>query len=361
MNRFLLIFKRISSGNLQVTDRQKYSLMIYSVTLVHIFLTCLFGYFKVTPLFIFNIFSVLTYLFSTKFIKRNDFLTVYYITYSEIVIHSFVATVCVGWQYGFAQYIIAIIPVCYYMCYTMNTKHRRMIIANGSVLFAVLAFLSCKVLSFYITPIYELHLKSLELGLYIFNSICTFLFLILFSMIFVFEINSSSIQLQHKNAILEKLASTDPLTGLYNRRSMNLFLTQAQESGSNFSIIMFDIDDFKKINDNYGHDFGDIVLREIAQITTDQVKGNGYVCRWGGEEVLILINSPDTEKVCHIAEDIRRNVANHIFKFDSKWIHCTITLGVSAHHMEDTIEETITKADYNLYVGKRGGKNVVIH
>ncbi|MCD7725989.1 MAG: GGDEF domain-containing protein [Clostridiales bacterium] len=344
-----------------ITDRQKYSLMIYSVALVHFFLVCQFGYLHVRPLFIFNIFSVLIYLASTILIRREKFLQVYYITYSEIVIHSFVATICVGWQYGFAQYLIAMIPIGFYMCYTMNTQRRKMMIAIGSALFAVLAFLSCKLLSFYLEPVYDLQRDTLELAMYIFNSVCTFLFLILFSLIFVFEIRQSNIKLRHQNAILDKLASTDPLTGLYNRRSMNVFLTQALESQSDFSIIMCDIDDFKKINDSYGHDFGDIVLKEIAQIILNQVKDSGYVCRWGGEEILILVASPTMEKVSRIAEDIRRNVANHVFPFESKWIRCTLTLGVASHASHETVEETITKADYNLYVGKRNGKNVVVH
>lgn len=360
MNRLTATAKKTVTAIQHITDRQKYSLMIYSILFVHFFLTCLFGYFRVYPLFIFNVISVLTYLSSIRLIHKDKFLSVYYITYTEIVLHSFAATICVGWKYGFAQYLIAIIPVCFYMCYTMNTKRRKMLIATGSALFAILAFLACKALSFYLTPGYELHLKNLELPIYFFNSICTFLFLIIFSMIFILEMNASGIKLRHQNAILEKLASTDPLTGLYNRRSMNLFLNQALESGSGFSLIMCDIDNFKKINDSYGHDFGDIVLQEVAQITTNQVKGNGYVCRWGGEEILILITSQMEDKAYRIAEDIRRNVANHIFKLDSKWIHCTMTLGVTAYNRHDTLEETISKADYNLYTGKRNGKNVVI-
>lgn len=361
MNRFMESIRKKLLNIANVTDRQKYSLMIYSISLVHFFLTCLFGYFKVLPLFVFNIVSVLTYLSCTRLIRNDVFLPVYYITYIEIVLHSFVATIFVGWQYGFAQYLIAIIPICYYMCYTMSTKRRKMLIANECALFAVLAFLSCKILSFYIEPAYELYLKKLELALYIFNSVCTFLFLIVFSLIFIYEMHSSSIQLRRQNAILEKLASTDPLTGLYNRRSMNLFLNQAYEAGAGFSVIMCDIDNFKKINDSYGHDFGDVVLKEIAQTTTEQVKDSGYVCRWGGEEILILISSPVKEKANRIAEDIRRNVANHVFQFNSKWIHCTLTLGVSTHNDGRTLEEIITKADYNLYIGKRNGKNVVIY
>ncbi|MBO5472971.1 MAG: GGDEF domain-containing protein [Lachnospiraceae bacterium] len=360
MKQFIKTVRQILTGNLQITDRQKYTAFITSVMMVHFFLTCLFGYYKVTPLFIFNIISVTVYLVCTQLLRRNLFFLVYCITYTEIVIHSFVAVICVGWQYGFSQYLIAIIPVCYYMCFTMNSRHRKILIATGSALLAVLAFLSCKVLSFYIVPAYEPNLKALELWLYIFNSVCTFAFLILFSLIFVFEMKLSSDKLRHQNAILDKLASTDPLTGLYNRRSMNIFLSQALESGARFCVIMSDIDDFKHINDSYGHDFGDVVLREISHIIVEQVKEYGYVCRWGGEEILILISNHSKETACRIAENIRRKVANHVFEPDGKWIHCSLTLGVSAHEKANTIEETITKADYNLYVGKRNGKNVVI-
>ena len=127
-----------------------------------------------------------------------------------------------------------------------------------------------------------------------------------------------------------------------------------------FSLIMCDIDNFKKINDTYGHDFGDIVLREVAAITMQQVGTNGYVCRWGGEEILILVSSSAKENAGRIAENIRRNVANHVFELNNKWIHCTLTLGIAVYKEGDTIEATITNADYNLYQGKRTGKNMVV-
>lgn len=360
INNCLSHIKKILTGNARITDKQKYSAIIYSVALVHFFLAFIFGYSKVFPLLVFNVLSVLTYLSCTLLIRREIFLPVYWITYLEIILHSFVSTICIGWQFGFAQYIIALTPVGFYICYTMNTKRRKMLIATASALCATASFLICKLLSFFTTPIYRLQILSAELPLYIFNSICTFIFLILFSLIFISEMKLSSTQLKHQNAILEKLASTDPLTGLYNRRSMDVFLHQALESASGFSLVMCDIDNFKKINDTYGHDFGDIVLREVAAITTQQVGSSGYVCRWGGEEILILISSSAKEKAGRIAENIRRNVANHVFELNNRWIHCTLTLGISAYREGDTVEETITNADYNLYQGKRKGKNTVV-
>lgn len=360
MNHYISYIKKVLTGKARITDKQKFSVIIYSVALVHFFLSITFGYFRVTPLFIFNVISVLAYLSCTLLIRREHFWLVYCITYFEIILHSFVSTICIGWQFGFAQYIVALIPVGFYICYTMNSGRRKMVIATGSAFFSTVSFLSCKLLSFSTIPTYGHLMMSWELVLYIFNSICTFSFLIVFSLIFISEIKITNGQLRHQNEILDKLASTDPLTGLYNRRSMDVFLNQALKSESGFSLIMSDIDNFKSINDTYGHDFGDIVLKEVARITTKQVGTNGYVCRWGGEEILILVSSSAKETAGRIAENIRRNVANHVFELNNKWIHCTLTLGISAYKDGETIEETITNADYNLYQGKRSGKNKVV-
>lgn len=141
---------------------------------------------------------------------------------------------------------------------------------------------------------------------------------------------------------------------------MDIFLSQAVESNVGFALIMCDIDDFKKVNDTYGHDFGDVVLKGVAKITTEQVREKGYVCRWGGEEILILLNNASKESSFHIAENIRRNVANNVFDMDEKWVRCSITIGVALHEEFEAVEETITRADYNLYRGKRNGKNAVV-
>ncbi len=356
----LVYIKNALSGKIRINDKLKFSVIIYSVAAVHIFLSFIFGQFRILPLFLFNVCSVFTYLACTQLIRREHFWPVYCITYLEIILHSFIATICIGWQYGFAQYIIALVPVGFYICYTMKTGRLKMVIATGSAFFATVSFLSCKLLSFFGTPAYEIEGNLAELQLYIFNSVCTLIFLIIFSLIFISEIKLSNMQLRYQNEILDKLASTDPLTGLYNRRSMDVFLQQALKADSGFCIVMCDIDDFKKVNDTYGHDFGDVVLKEVARIITRQVGDNGYVCRWGGEEILILVSGSAQENAARIAENIRRNVANHVFELNNKWIHCTLTLGVSTYKEGQTVEETITDADGHLYQGKRSGKNKVV-
>lgn len=354
--------KKVLSGKMQITNRLKFHALIGSIASVHVFLLVVFFIFRIMPLFYFNIFSVLTYTFCFWLMwgEREHYLAIYFITYMEVLLHSFAASICLGWQFGFAQYIIAIIPVGFYICYTLEIKRHKFTIATISAIFAAGAFLACKFISFFGEPVVILDNIVLELALYVFNSFCAFAFLIIFSLVFIFEIRLSSNQLKHQNAILDKLASTDPLTGLYNRRSMDIFLSQAVETDSNFALIMCDIDDFKKVNDTYGHDFGDVVLKGVAGITTDQVKGQGYVCRWGGEEILILLNNASEESSFRVAENIRRNVANRVFDLNEKWIHCSLTLGIALHNNNEAVEDTITRADYNLYCGKRNGKNAVV-
>lgn len=358
-NIYFEYMKKILTGKARITDKQKFSVIVYSVALVHFFLTLIFGYLKIYPLFIFNIISVITYLSSSLLVRREYLLTVYFITYFEILLHSYVATIFIGWQCGFAQYIIGLIPVGYYICYTMKTKLPKMVIANCSALFATAAFLSCKILSNLITPAYAENMISLEILLYFFNSVCTFAFLIVFSLIFISEIRASHEQLRHQNVILERLANIDPLTGLYNRRSMQVFLNHAVEADTDFCLAMCDIDDFKKVNDTYGHDAGDIILKDISNIMRQFVEGQGYVCRWGGEEILILSNQ-NKEETKLMVEKIRRSVVNHLFIHEEKIIRCSITIGVAAHKSGDNIEDTIGAADYNLYSGKRSGKNKVV-
>ncbi len=360
MKNFLEHAKKLLDGSAQITNRQKFSFMIYSIACVHLFLLCIFIILDITPLYLFNIASVATYLFAAYWVRRDIYLPVYYIVYFEIILHSFVATLCIGWQFGFAQYIIAIIPVGYYVGYTLDTKRRKLVIATGSAVAAALLFLTCKFLSYVREPFFTIDSPTIEFAIYTFNSICTFVFLILFSLIYIFEMKWTYAKLRHQNVILEQLANTDPLTGLYNRRSMQMFIEQALASDSNFALIMGDIDDFKKINDTHGHDFGDVALHDIAQIAVQQVGEHGYVCRWGGEELLILISNSTHEQTYQIAESIRYHVARHNFESGGQRIHCTLTLGIAIYQRGMSIEETITHADGKLYQGKQSGKNTVV-
>lgn len=345
-------------------EKFKYKLIIYAITAVHILLVGLFSFLRIYPMIIFNIGSVITYLRCISIIKygyEKELIRTFYITYVEIIIHSFVATICVGWRFGFAQYTIGLIPFGYYMCVTLiNDPKKKYLVPSLLGLTAFLSFVGCRMISMFTGSIYQLDVSlALELIIYIFNTICNFGFLFLVTLVFIMDMQAATNLLRNQNVALDNMASIDPLTGLYNRRSMQDFFNAVIKSEEDFCLIMCDIDNFKKVNDTYGHDFGDVVLKEISQIIREQVNGNGHVCRWGGEEILIMSKVP-LDHTCKIAENIRSHVEGHLFVWHETAIRCSLTLGVAAHRIGNIVEDTITHADKRLYYGKKNGKNRVV-
>ena len=174
------------------------------------------------------------------------------------------------------------------------------------------------------------------------------------------DVRASFSKLFEENKMLGQIAGIDALTGLYNRWSMARFLSDAFQAERPFCLVMCDIDDFKKINDTYGHECGDEVLKHIARMIQRFVPEGSYVCRWGGEELLLLLNEYTSDEAAALADKIRSTIAGTDTDFQDSRIHHTITMGVAHHHKNQTVESTIARADMKLYIGKRNGKNVVI-
>jgi len=169
-------------------------------------------------------------------------------------------------------------------------------------------------------------------------------------------------ELVQKNRILESLAYKDKLTGLMNRRYFDKALkdeiAKAKEKNTNLSFLMIDLDNFKQVNDKFGHDTGDTVLKEIASIIIDNVRGNAIPCRYGGEEFCIIY--PDTNLAGAIknSEKIKRFCST---KLISKHRICqTISGGVSSFPETSSPEDLVADADNCLYKAKRAGRNKII-
>ncbi len=160
---------------------------------------------------------------------------------------------------------------------------------------------------------------------------------------------------------LKKAASTDHLTGAANRSQCNQWLKSAIERAKNsdfsISLIMFDIDNFKYVNDTFGHNAGDDVLVTIAQIVRSVVRSSDMFARWGGEEFLILQVETDFEDTISLAERIRRHIKEHTFKDVGR---VTVSLGVAQHQNQESIESLVKKADRAMYQAKKEGKNTVV-
>ncbi|MCX7943981.1 MAG: sensor domain-containing diguanylate cyclase [Deltaproteobacteria bacterium] len=171
----------------------------------------------------------------------------------------------------------------------------------------------------------------------------------------------NSIVLDIENARLYRLSITDPLTKVYNRQFLYNKLPEEISRFSRYktplSIILFDVDYFKKFNDTYGHDAGDCILRNLALTVKNNIRATDLLIRYGGEEFLILSTESTLDEAFAIAERIRKEIENTDFYFDNKTFKITISLGVSQYRTGLTPEEFIKCADKALYIAKQKGRN----
>ena len=157
-------------------------------------------------------------------------------------------------------------------------------------------------------------------------------------------------------------AHIDALTGLYNRRYAELIFSEIkndEEQHDLWSTAMLDIDDFKNINDVYGHDVGDIVLRDLAAMITSSLRKTDYVFRWGGEEFLLLLRNTDVNNSYNTLDKLRKKIKENEVDAKGQIIRFTVTMGLSQCTNGD-VHKSISRSDENLYKGKRSGKNAVI-
>jgi len=166
------------------------------------------------------------------------------------------------------------------------------------------------------------------------------------------------------NHQLSKLARHDTLTGLYNRRAMDSIMVRehkrAHRYKRGFAIAIADVDNVKIINDTYGHDCGDMVLKHMAETFLHWIRDTDTVGRWGGEEFLFVFSETTCEGARIVAERIRKSLDNFLFKCDEHEFHLSITIGFSYHSEQVSVEQMISEADKALYRGKNSGKNQVV-
>lgn len=163
---------------------------------------------------------------------------------------------------------------------------------------------------------------------------------------------------------LELIASTDPLTQLFNRRKfIEKFRDERrrfERDQKPFSLVMGDIDDFKSVNDRYGHDCGDFFLVTVSRILRAMVRKQDVVGRWGGEEFILLLPGTSLDGGEKVAEVIRKKIAAEPYTFQGNRLPLTMTFGVSQFDGSTDIDGCIKQADMALYAGKKDGKNRVV-
>lgn len=164
---------------------------------------------------------------------------------------------------------------------------------------------------------------------------------------------------------LERQAATDALTGVLNRRAMSEALerqlTLARRHQKIFSVVMFDIDHFKAVNDRYGHAVGDDVIRHMARVASAQLRNEDQLARWGGEEFLCLLPEADSDSAELVAEKLRVAVSHYFSSASSSVETLTASFGVATYDSFTlTIDHLLLRADKSMYVAKELGRDRVI-
>ncbi len=188
------------------------------------------------------------------------------------------------------------------------------------------------------------------------NIIKFFIFVVIIFILILYRQN----QLKKYNKKLEILSTTDKLTGIYNRLKLDEVLLHEKNLFDRYhrslSIIIFDIDNFKKVNDEHGHKVGDEILQDMAKIILNNKRKTDVLGRWGGEEFLVICHETDLTGAIELAEKFRKIINTHIF---SKEQQLSASFGVAEFMINDSIEKVFIRADKGLYQAKINGKNRV--
>jgi diguanylate cyclase (GGDEF)-like protein/PAS domain S-box-containing protein len=179
----------------------------------------------------------------------------------------------------------------------------------------------------------------------------------------VFTDNSSVLEARQQIEELERLALLDQLTDVGNRRyaqtRLEARLRQLERYGWPFSVLFLDIDLFKRINDLYGHEVGDRVLRVVARSTKGSLRSFDMVSRWGGEEFVVMVENVDEQQTRNVAQKVRAMIQQSSLDYGAEIIRVTVSVGATAARPDDSMDTLIDRADKLMYLSKKDGRNRV--
>ncbi len=318
--------------------------------LSHFSFIFLFDYWGIPSLSYFNIFSSLLWAWAIIEVLRGFAYRSVYIGSSEILLHAVFAMAILGQDSGFGLYLW---PLAAWLAYHPEIKHRFALIA-GSV----------SIILWVLGRIYWGHASDVTLSadtLAMMQRTNT----TIAGLAFVFAIVSARMVVEKQSKLLTEQAGRDELTGLYNRHYLTGFINEHERADLTdrraYAMIITDIDHFKAINDQYGHEIGDNVLKTFSLCLQNSVRKRDLVCRWGGEEFIIILPKCTLEKATTKAEEIRRAVADEIIDDElAQPISITASFGVTVSATAECFTDLLSRADKLLYQAKKSGRNLVV-
>lgn len=340
----------------------RYEYIIKYCGLIHMLLVIIFLCTSLYQVAVLNIFSVIIYCLLGYFYGKTDKRNILSGFFAEVLCNACVSTILLGWECGFALYMVCIVPSIFYISYT-DIKDHKMSYSYGVI--SMLAFILLRFYSYYTMPVLTGVSHVVAKVLYFYNTLICFFMLIVFSLIFSEQLKITQKELEENNEELRKLANTDALTNLMNRGCMLGMLSEAvmecRNNGQTMCLALCDIDDFKKINDTYGHDCGDAVLKHISDTIRYNVRKSDCVCRWGGEEFLVLMKNTVQAEAKGVIERVHNQIDISRIRYGDDRIHCTMTFGlIEMRDKSLTMKDLLLEVDRRLYEGKKSGKNCIV-
>lgn len=351
------MLKKLFNIDISFSLEEEFHYIVRACCIVHIILTIVFFSAGVYPLGIFNVCSVCLYLFLHRLVTAGYPFVALNIAYMEIALHTALCSILIGNDFGFHFYIVAEIPISFFIVFSLK-RRRSLIYPTLSALVSFILFCAVYVYSLYHDVMYPDISRTMTTCIFLFNSLIAFVVLVFCSLLFILQILDSLKKIETQNEQLTQYACVDPLTGLLNRRKFINDLSDLAQKGEEFCILLSDVDDFKKVNDTYGHDCGDHILTYISNVYQNIVGQPNMVCRWGGEEIIVLYLG-SIEQGAAIGELLRATIDNSSIDYNGQKIHITISTGVAYYDSSVSFDEVIIRADHELYESKSCGKNLV--
>ena len=337
-------------------DKKKYyqtiSRSCYAANLFYeilsIFYLVLFIIAKLNILIYIDAAMVIIFLLFFILIKKKNYFPYTLACGNTFFVFIIVTTIMLGFETGFHLYLIGFCVISFFSTYFTKKRDIR-----GSIIWVTLSlaiYLTLYFVSQFVSPYYVAE-GWLERTLFATNAVIVFMLITTYLIVIL----KYAFSLEKK---ITNEARIDELTQINNRYSLYDYFSQ-QEDKSSLLLVIFDVDDFKNINDTYGHVAGDFILKEIARITTS-ILDDSFVCRYGGEEFVVVMENKGKKSSFAKLEKLRKIIENEDFYFEKNNIRITITLGASEYYNDQNLEQWIESADKKMYLGKSNGKNQTV-
>ena len=310
--------------------------------------------FKINTVKIFGFLAAIVVLFIGTYYSKTKTALFLFMLFLFLWILEFIP--CFGWSAGLQNYFILVLMMLFFASYG---RPAIKFVNAGFVL--VIRIITIMLYGKMASQI-EMTLLADKL-MQITNISAVFLSIIFVSYMFSQKDNEEESKLMKYNDLLKKEAYTDQLTGLFNRRRAMEYIKTVREEYPDkpISIAIGDIDFFKKVNDTYGHDMGDEVLKDVAKIMVDACGKDAFLARWGGEEFLMVFPDCNGDDAYTHLEDVRRTIQKTAICVGGNKIHITMTMGLAEYDFNSDLQSTIKEADDKLYTGKANGRNQVVY